>query len=311
MEQTSILQEATRQQLLNKSRNADNYTSKGREGENRYTRRLKSRISNSVRDYNRINMDAFWKGDILEFVVKVQGETDNYDVTITFENILDELQREVKANNNKLEFKCVLRALIKSFNSDDVYISCSCPDWKYRLAYQATKGKYNSGIPELRPSDITNPNDSKGAGCKHSLLVISNLDWMMKIASVINNYIKYCKENMERNYADYIFPKVYGMPYNRAIQLSLFDDPEDNGLLKSDQETISKVIDKSLGGRDEQGRWAKGNEYRFQPKPKEEERPTQEDDNALNLKFGDEEEDNARNDKIEKRLVLNKDEEEE
>lgn len=311
MEQTSILQEATRQQLLNKSRNADNYTSKGREGENRYTRRLKSRISNSVRDYNRINMDAFWKGDILEFVVKVQGETDNYDVTITFENILDELQREVKANNNKLEFKCVLRALIKSFNSDDVYISCSCPDWKYRLAYQATKGKYNSGTPELRPSDITNPNDSKGAGCKHSLLVISNLDWMMKIASVINNYIKYCKENMERNYADYIFPKVYGMPYNRAIQLSLFDDPEDNGLLKSDQETISKVIDKSLGGRDEQGRWAKGNDYRFQPKPREEERPTQEDDNALNLKFGDEEEDNARNDKIEKRLVLNKDEEEE
>jgi len=281
-----ILLEKTRQELINKSRNADNYTSKGREGQNRYTRRLKSQISNSVRDYNRIDMDAFWKGDILDFGVRVQGETNNYIVQITFENILDELQREVKANNNKLEFKCVLRALISSFNSDNVYISCSCPDWKYRMAYFATKGQYNSGAPEVRPSDITNPRDSKGAGCKHSLLVISNLDWMMKIASVINNYIKYCKENMQRNYADYIFPKVYGVPYQKAVQLSLFDkeDKYGDGILPSDQKTLDDVIARSLRGKDEKGRWQKDNEYRFQ---KQEREPTnsQEDENALNLKF--------------------------
>lgn len=498
-----ILLEKTRQELINKSRNADNYTSKGREGQNRYTRRLKSQISNSVRDYNRIDMDAFWKGDILDFGVRVQGETNNYIVQITFENILDELQREVKANNNKLEFKCVLRALISSFNSDNVYISCSClhpstkiklldgtnptveelekrfnageklyaysadakgdfkpgeiekvwvtkrttefikvtldngeeiittpdhlymlrdgtyrcaedlvegqslmpmyfneangytlvklnsmvrgwksvykevanyykedeisqaiddnvelneenyniyrqknrsskvekvfnsfnemisefnlnhkivkieritleetpvydikvkdwenfvvdagvvlhncPDWKYRMAYFATKGQYNSGEPEVRPSDITNPRDSKGAGCKHSLLVISNLDWMMKIASVINNYIKYCKENMQRNYADYIFPKVYGVPYKKAVQLSLFDkeDKYGDGILPSDQKTLDDVIARSLHGKDEKGRWQSGNEYRFQ---KQEREPTnsQEEENALNLKF--------------------------
>ena len=282
----SLLLEKTRQELINKSRNADNYTSKGREGQNRYTRRLKSQISNSVRDYNRIDMDAFWKGDILDFGVRVQGETNNYIVQITFENILDELQREVKANNNKLEFKCVLRALISSFNSDNVYISCSCPDWKYRMAYFATKGQYNSGEPEVRPSDITNPKDSKGAGCKHSLLVISNLDWMMKIASVINNYIKYCKDNMQRNYADYIFPKVYGVPYKKAVQLSLFDkeDKYGDGILPSDQKTLDDVIARSLHGKDEKGRWQSGNEYRFQ---KQEREPTnsQEEENALNLKF--------------------------
>ena len=38
----SLLLEKSRQELINKSRNSDNYTSKGRQGENRYTRRLKS-----------------------------------------------------------------------------------------------------------------------------------------------------------------------------------------------------------------------------------------------------------------------------
>ena len=282
-----ILTEATRQQLISKSRNADSYkdTSKGK---NRYERRLKSRISTSVRDYNRIDMDAFWKGDILEFGIKVQGETNNYVVTITFEHILDELQREVKVNNNKLEFKCVLRSLLKVFNSDDVYVSCTCPDFKYTQAYRATKNRYNSGTPQLdNGMAIRNPNDTKGAGCKHILLVLSNTDWMMKIASVINNYIKYCKLNLQRNYADYIFPKVYGMPYKKAVQLSLFDDldSEDSGLLPSDQQTLSNIIAKSLKGRDAQGKFTSENPYKFKkselgPKPKE--------SNALGLKFNNE-----------------------
>lgn len=284
-----LLLEKSRQELINKSKSSDDYSANNQaKGRNRWERRKHSQIATSVRDYNRIDMDAFWKGDILEFGVKVHGETNDYVVMIIFENILDELQREVKANNNKLEFKCVLRALLKSFNGDRVYVSCSCPDWKYRQAYWATKDGYSSGAPEVRPSDITNPRDSKGGGCKHVNLVISNADWMMKIASVINNYIKWCKQNMERNYADYIFPKVYGMPYNRAVQLSIFDDmdSEDSGLLPSDQKTLDTVIDRSMQGRGEKGKWAKGNEYRFQPKaPKEPSPEDNPDQYKLDLEF--------------------------
>lgn len=740
----SLLLEKTRQELINKTRNSDNYTSKGREGQNRYTRRLKSQIANSVRDYNRIDMNAFWKGDILDFDVRVHGETNNYVVTLTFQNILRRLEQEVKANNNKLEFKCVLRALIGAFNSDnDLLVGCTCPDWClkedtliklldgtistikevyerfnsgeklyvystdengdfkpgcvndvwisgyshemvkvtldngqtiettpnhrfmlrdgsyreakdleqgtslmplyfkintkgyedvksnselvtkfysvykqvaeellqdeiekakersgedviaihhkdfnklnnnpdnlipmgkdehykyhyehvfegdafdkwiqagkeywskqeskdkqaevmretmlkfyaniseedyqkikdkiytnefksklskalknvwqnytqeeyekrcqinkennakckdkrsigvsnswknqteeeyesrinnmsvgvkntwkehperfltekrkksnklkgkyertldinkktciskiqtilnliikdgkipseqlydvyrldrnivpagypkwqrvfnswkelsnyyqlnhkvvkvehiyydeaipvydiavekynnfyvnagvilhncYRQAYWATQGKYNSVAPQ--PSNgmrIANPNDTKGGGCKHVALVLSNLDWMMKIASVINNYIKWSKENMEWNYAQYIFPKIYGMPYDRAVQLSLFDDPNDNGLLGKDSDALSNVIDKSLQGRDDKGRFTRDNNYKFQSKPKETKRHDYEDDNALNLRFGDEEAPNNN----EKELVIDDEE---
>ena len=266
-----LLLEKNRQELINKSKKGKNYSPKNQaRGKNRWERRRYSQIANSVRDYNEIDMNSFWKGDILDFKIKVKGETDDYIVSVTFESILDELQREVRANNNKLEFKCVLRALLKAFNGEDVYLGCTCKDWQYRFSHYATIDRYNAGMPEMRPNRFTwtNSQDDMGSACKHVNLVLSNTDWMMKVASVINNYIKWCKENMGRNYADYIFPKVYGMPYNRAVQLSIFDDldSEDSGLLPSDQETLNKVIDKSLQGKDEKGRWVKDNEFRFQKK---------------------------------------------
>jgi len=292
-----ILLEKSRQDLLNKSRTGANYRSKDRQGQNRYTRRLKSQIANSVRDYNRIDMDAFWKGDILDFDVRVHGETDNYIVSLTFSNILNRLQQEVKSNNNKLEFKCVFRALVGAFNSDnDLLVGCTCPDFKYRFQHYATVDKYNANAPELRPNRFawTNSNDDMGSACKHVNLVLSNVDWMMKIASVINNYIKWCKLHMERNYADYIFPKVYGMPYNKAVQLSIFDnlDDEDSGLLlpkstmqnKAEMEkTLGDIIDDTaMKGRNEKGQWEKGNQYRFQKQEKE---PEAQEDNPDQLKL--------------------------
>ena len=293
----SLLLEKTRQELINKSKSGADYSSKNQQrGRNRWERRNYSQVANSVRDYNDIDMDSFWKGDILEFKIKVKGETDDYLVTILFEGILAELRREVQGNNNKLEFKCVLRALLKVFNSGDVYVSCTCPDWTYRFKYWATRNNYSSAIPDqytnMRPKPQgqggaagANDNDTKGSACKHVNLVISNLDWMMKIASVINNYVKWCKQNMERNYADYIFPQVYGVPYNKAIQMSLFDDPNDNGLLPSDQDTLNKIINKSLQDKDAQGKWIKGNQYRFQKKDMDE---PEDDSNQLHLdlKYG-------------------------
>lgn len=421
-----LLLEKTRQELIDKSKSGADYSSSNQQrGRNRWERRKYSQVANSVRDYNSIDMDAFWKGDILEFGIRVRGETDDYVVTVLFEGILAELRREVAGNHNKLEFKCVLRALLKVFNTGDVYISCSClhpdtriklldgtvptvremcerfdrgerlytystdengdfkpgevervwvtktarefikvtldngkeilttpehpymlrdgsymlagdlevgqslmpspfsiakvervilddtpvydikvkewgnfvtdagvvlhncPDWKYRMAYFATKNRYNSGTPEVRPSDITNPGDTKGAGCKHSLLVISNLDWMMKVASVINNYVKWCRQNMERNYAQYIFPQVYGVPYNRAVQMSLFDDPNDNGLLPSDQGTIGKAIERGMQGKDARGRWTPGNPYRFSKSETQDAGEDNPNQLHLDLGFGD------------------------
>ena len=47
------LLEYSRQELINKSKSADNYAPNNQQfGKNRYERRLKSKVANSVKEYN-------------------------------------------------------------------------------------------------------------------------------------------------------------------------------------------------------------------------------------------------------------------
>jgi hypothetical protein len=168
----------------------------------------------------------------------------------------------------------------------------NCEDWQYRHAYWATQNNYNSGSPEIRVSDITNPNDTKGSGCKHIMLVLSNMDWIMKVCSVINNYIKYARQFMQRLYADYIFPQIYGIKYDKAVQLSLFDtDDFDSSPLTLD--------DANRLGR-KSGQFKTGNPFRFKKK----EEPIEDETNPLRLKFLNSTEDET----SEEPVIINKSE---
>lgn len=281
------LEEANRQQLLAKSRKAKKYSKNNQtKGINRYERRLKSQLSASVKDYNIIDMDRFFKRDILSFSVPVRGETDTYMVSLELHDILKEIQRQIRSNKGKLEFKVVLSSLSSILNTGDVYTSCTCPDAKYRQAYWQTRNNYKAGYKELRVSDETNPKDELGAGCKHVMLVLANLSWMYKVASVVNNYIKYSRDKLQKNYVDYIFPKVFGMRYDKAVQLQLFYSDEESGLLPTDQETISKVIEQGLKDKDAAGKFVPGNQMRFQKKTEPEAGPDEEvKEEELNNKF--------------------------
>lgn len=407
----SYLTEKTRQQLLDKSRNGAAYAPDNRaKGRNRFERRKYSKVAATIKDYNSIDMNAFFKGDYLEFAVPVHGETDDYVVTVTFERILPRLQQEVRSDRNRLSEKAVLRALLGAFNTGDVYVSCTClhpdtriklldgtnptvaemkerfdkgeklyvysadekgdfkpgevekvwvaktardfvkvaldngqeilttPDHPYMLSdgkymeaedlaagmplmhvdgaerkvvkvervtledtpvydiqvrdwhnfaldagvlvhncadftyagfnYLAVKQDYNSNPifgKAMQPPTIRNPKDDKGAACKHILRVLSDVSWMMNVARVIYNYIKVSRELMQRNYAEIIFPKVYGRPYKGVVQMSLMDkdDMWGDALLQSDRKELDAVIAAAKRGRDVRGRFSQGNPYAF------------------------------------------------
>lgn len=250
-----LLQEATRSQLIDKSKKADKTKTYGT---TRYDRRTKSKLFNNIKNYNKIDMDALFKRDILTVNLDVQGETANYIVTVRFSGVLKEIQKAIKANNGIMEYKAIAQAMSRVFNTGDISINCNCADSQYRMRYYQNKNGYGT-MYEPRPSNITNPNDTLGAGCKHTMLVISNLSWMIKIGGVLNNYIKYAQEHLQKLYADYIFPKLYGMKYDKAVQQELFF----TGLLPNDQETIDAAMSQTLRNRDERGKFVKGNEYRF------------------------------------------------
>lgn len=220
----TILNEVTRQQLIDKSRNADIVKSYGT---TRFGRRNNVRLYSTTQNYNRIDFNSVFKADILSLKLPIQGETADYEVSVLFEGVMDDIKNEIKANNNKLEYKAIYRAIIKCINRQDILISCTCPDFKYRFQYWATHNRYNAGHIQLVPAKMTNPNDSKGAGCKHTMKILSDLDWALKLATVINNYIEYIRVHYPDKFERLIFPVLYDMSWEEANELGLFDTEDE------------------------------------------------------------------------------------
>ena len=255
-----FLTEDKRQSLINKSKTSE-------KGKKRYDRRNKSKVANTVKSFNSIDMNKLFKEDILTVNIPVNGETDDYLVRITFGGFLEILRGQI-SEDRELNFRDVARAAITGFNRDDVFIHCSCPDFKYRFNYYATRNSINSGTPETRPSKITNPDDSLGSACKHVLLVLNNTSWIIRVARVIVNYIKYMQTHYQKLYADIIYPAIYGKDYEEPVQLSI-DDMDNADELAS--ETDADTLDSANDYNKERTRFQKGNEQgvRFAPKPQE------------------------------------------
>ena len=256
LESLQRLTEASRSDLLSKSKKTD-------KGFQRFKKRVKSRVANSVKQYNAIDMNKLFKDNILTVDINVKGETDSYVVKISFGGFCEILRDQIKKQNGVLNYKAVTRALILGFNRDDVYIKCSCPDAQYRFAYWQSKNGIISGTPETRPSDITNPDDNLGSACKHVLLVLSNTSWLLKVASTIYNYINYMEKHYQKLYADIIYPAIYGKDYEEPVQLDIFDV---NSL-----ETDADTIDKSNEFATTKNQFKQGNTQgvRFAPKEKD------------------------------------------
>lgn len=231
-----IINEKKRLQFISTSRKAQKY--KGQKI-GRWEAKNNSKIANTVKDYNKIDMNTFWKKDILKFEIKVKGETDDYVVKVEFNNILEKLKTKVRENRNLLELKLIYKSLVEALNSSDVKVWCSCPDFQYRFSYWLTQQGDNAGEDENREAAITNPNNNLGAGCKHILAVLNNAEWLHKIASVINNYVAYCQDKLENLYSKFIFPKIYDMSYEKAEEIVQdFDNTEEQNLA-SDEATLN------------------------------------------------------------------------
>jgi hypothetical protein len=223
------LTEANRTSLIAQSRNAGAYKNQER-GKNRMERKKYSKIANAVKSYNEINMNLLFKQDILQVNIPVIGENDEYTVTIKIEGVVAEIQKNIKNNNNKLEFRTIIQALTKVFNTTDVYVKCTCPDFKYRFAHWNIVKNVSVDDSAHDPGPgkgIANPNDDKGRGCKHVLLVLSNGAWMMKVASVIQNYCHFLSEKKPEAFLKLVFPKLYGVPADEAAENGLVADNEE------------------------------------------------------------------------------------
>ena len=220
---SELLLEDTRNMLVNKSRGAGTYKDTSR-GKNRFDRKRYSSVAKTVKQYNKIDMNRLWKEDILEVSIPVVGEKDSYTVSVKMEGVIKEIANNIKNNKNQLEYRTIIQALTKVFNSSNIWVKCTCPDYKYRFAHWNIINNVSIDDTSKDPGPgkgIANPNDDKGRGCKHILLVLANGDWLMKVASVINNYIHYAEEKLRQPFLKLIFPKLYGVTIDEASDKDL------------------------------------------------------------------------------------------
>lgn len=149
----------------------------------RYNKRLSYRAS----QYKGIDVKKLIENDELVTVVKVG----DYDCTIAFQGVLDTLVSVLKLQPRpNVTLQAIIRTLNRAIDNTDLLVDCECGDWIYRFAYWATKFGYKYGKPETRPAKITNPDDKKGAMCKHLTAILANKRWLVKIGSIVNDIIK-------------------------------------------------------------------------------------------------------------------------
>lgn len=71
-------------------------------------------------------------------------------------------------------------ALKNAIRNNQIKLSCSCPDFRYRFSYWSARHDFSLDN-EHRPANIRNPKDSLGPACKHVAAVIKNLNWTYAI----------------------------------------------------------------------------------------------------------------------------------
>lgn len=92
--------------------------------------------------------------------ITVTCNVGKYYDTIQLMDVLIWIQMESERNpNNQVNTKTITAALMEAIDALEIKVNCTCADFSYRFAYQASQLDYKYGKPENRPANITNPHN--------------------------------------------------------------------------------------------------------------------------------------------------------
>lgn len=193
-----ILLEANRVDLIRKEQASDNYKNSD---ENRYGHVFSL---NGYATFDKVDYSNLVSAGSLTVSFSLKGKTDTYTDTIRFDNFLNNLRDKAKKEN--LTYNTILFALRISLDRDDLYLHCTCPDYKYRQAYHAYRNGYGI-VEETIPSDDTNPNDTKGSMCKHLSYLLSEVSWLKELAKYVFRSLTNLKKRSDEAFNILVYNK--------------------------------------------------------------------------------------------------------
>lgn len=167
-----ILNEYNRKELIDKSKSP---------GFNRYKSRLNVGLNEvSIDRISVSNIDE--RSNNLNIYFKVR----DYESGVCLVNYMARVRLMYNAYRYNYKLRDILTAAInQTLKANDVLISCTCPDFKYRFAYSATIGRYGLNTNQYIPAKIRNP-DNKGSGCKHLMRILNApYAWKDKVVTAV------------------------------------------------------------------------------------------------------------------------------
>ena len=176
------LNEITRMQIINKSK---------RESPERM---LKQKFYRA-KDFNNVDFESLFTTDTFTWSSRVG----DYIVVISFEGPFANLYNIVGSWSGKnrwkrLDLKLLTKCLSKALDEEDIYVDCSCDDFKYRFAFWSTQLGYKYGTQQNRPPKVRNVKNNQGGCCKHILSALYGKRWVPAAAKA---WLHYIKENPE------------------------------------------------------------------------------------------------------------------
>lgn len=213
-----FLSEATRHDLLTKAHAADSYTNRKK---NRYNNRTSVAVSYTTENMSDIDVNLLFKNDIIDAKFFIKGLKDTHCIEIVFKGFCNELHQIINPNE-RISLIQIEKALKIAFNKSDIYVDCDCGDFKYRMAYNATKDGYKAGNPQTEPikksissrrNSTSNINKNLGPICKHLANALQNLDWLRPLSRTIYNLIEASERKNDKVWKNIIYPAVYGVDY--------------------------------------------------------------------------------------------------
>lgn len=149
--------------------------------------RFARRLNYKPKIMTNINLHRLLDEDVVECYIPIG----DYVCTIVFGYVIENIVMELNTMTNpKIDLQLVIRSLSRAYDESDILVNCSCPDYKYRFQYWASKYGYQAGQYQVVATKITNPKDSIGSVCKHLLALLNNKTWLVKVASVVNNFFR-------------------------------------------------------------------------------------------------------------------------
>lgn len=230
--ENNILLEKTRKELLQKQKHEA-------------PKRVKRAEQYSVTSVA-IDPDAFLN-DWLVITTTISGNSRSYTDQIAFKGVMTDLIEVAKNDSSHtVNSKLIIKSIHASLDKNDIYINCTCPDFKFTYQYWASKGKFCWGkLQNSNGKEIRNPNNDKGCMCKHLYALLRSNKFLNAISDKIMRTIMANLDVLFKRFEIEVTEfKVNTAAYDRMLQMNIKRDksgrfqknvPEENEKEDSDE----------------------------------------------------------------------------